>query len=194
MRATKEYGSSWIFEPCLTWSNALRRVQHPGFSLVAHSSRLVSQPCAAGRGRPPEAAARRPALSSSRKPSRAQWLPCWTERNASMLPASRPSHRWSCWLLAQAPCRPGRGRRRPTEARSQLLGHDLHDRPCAAILSGPSSLLEPSHDHDPAALREGLAACSAWSRHTITVKNDASCSRRPDTATRNTARAIPSCV
>ena len=28
------------------------------------------------------------------------------------------------------------------------------------------------------------AACSAWSRHTITVKNDASCSRRPDTATR----------
>jgi hypothetical protein len=36
MRAhTKEYGSSWIFEPCLTWANALRRVQHPGFSLVA---------------------------------------------------------------------------------------------------------------------------------------------------------------
>src|SRR5215218_8079128 len=38
------------------------------------------------------------------------------------------------------------------------------------------------------------AACSAWSRHTITVKNDASCSRRPDTATRNTARAIPPSV
>src|SRR5215218_2927416 len=38
------------------------------------------------------------------------------------------------------------------------------------------------------------AACSAWSRHTITVKNDASCSRRPDTATRNTARAIPASV
>jgi hypothetical protein len=32
--ATKEYGSSWIFEPSLTCSNALRRVQHPGFSLV----------------------------------------------------------------------------------------------------------------------------------------------------------------
>jgi hypothetical protein len=32
---TKEYGSSWIFEPCLTWANALRRVQHPGFSLVS---------------------------------------------------------------------------------------------------------------------------------------------------------------
>jgi hypothetical protein len=35
------------------------------------------------------------------------------------------------------------------------------------------------------------AACSAWSRHTTTVKNDASCSRGPDTATRNMARAIP---
>jgi FG-GAP repeat len=32
---TKENESSWIFEPCLTCSNALRRVQHPGFSLVA---------------------------------------------------------------------------------------------------------------------------------------------------------------
>src|SRR5918995_3942710 len=38
------------------------------------------------------------------------------------------------------------------------------------------------------------AACSAWSRHTMTVKNDASCSRRPDTATRNMARAIPDSV
>jgi hypothetical protein len=35
------------------------------------------------------------------------------------------------------------------------------------------------------------AACSAWSRHTITVKNDGSCSRRPETATQNIARAIP---
>ena len=33
--------------------------------------------------------------------------------------------------------------------------------------------------------------CSAWSRQTITVKNDASCSRRPLTATRNIARAMP---
>jgi hypothetical protein len=30
----KEYGSSWIFEQRLTWVNALRRVQSPGFSLV----------------------------------------------------------------------------------------------------------------------------------------------------------------
>ena len=33
LSATKEYESNWIFELCLTWSNALRRVQHPGFSL-----------------------------------------------------------------------------------------------------------------------------------------------------------------
>src|SRR5215217_7589395 len=38
------------------------------------------------------------------------------------------------------------------------------------------------------------AACSAWSRHTTTVKNEASCFRRPDTATRNMARAIPPSV
>jgi len=37
-------------------------------------------------------------------------------------------------------------------------------------------------------------ACSAWSRHTTTVKNDASCSRRPLTATRNMARAMPPSV
>ena len=33
-RLTKENGSSWIFEPCLTCANALKRVQHPAFSLV----------------------------------------------------------------------------------------------------------------------------------------------------------------
>jgi hypothetical protein len=30
---TKGNGSSWIFEPCLTWANVLRRVQQPAFSL-----------------------------------------------------------------------------------------------------------------------------------------------------------------
>jgi Phage integrase family len=38
-------------------------------------------------------------------------------------------------------------------------------------------------------LARDCAACSAWSRHTSTVKNDASCSRRPDTATRKLALA-----
>jgi hypothetical protein len=37
-------------------------------------------------------------------------------------------------------------------------------------------------------------ACSAWSRHKITVKKDGSCSLRPDTATRSMARAIPPSV
>src|SRR5215218_8652855 len=31
---TKEYGSSWIFELCLIWANALQRVQRSAFSLV----------------------------------------------------------------------------------------------------------------------------------------------------------------
>jgi hypothetical protein len=31
---TKEYESSWIFEPYMTCANVLRRVQHPAFSLV----------------------------------------------------------------------------------------------------------------------------------------------------------------
>ena len=43
-------------------------------------------------------------------------------------------------------------------------------------------------------LARDCAACSAWSRHTTTVKNDGSCSLRFDTATRNLARAIPASV
>jgi hypothetical protein len=35
---TKGNGSSWIFEPCLTWANVLRRVQQPAFSLVRSES------------------------------------------------------------------------------------------------------------------------------------------------------------
>jgi hypothetical protein len=65
----------------------------------------------------------------------------------------------------------------------------------ASVLAGPAALLQPAHDHHPAALRQGdSAACSAWSRHTTRVKNDGSCSRRLDTATRNIARAIPPSV
>ena len=46
----------------------------------------------------------------------------------------------------------------------------------------------------PAALREGLDGVLGLVAHTSTVKNDASCSLRPDTATRNLARAIPPSV
>jgi hypothetical protein len=34
LEVTKGNGSSWIFEPCPTWANALQRVQHPAFALV----------------------------------------------------------------------------------------------------------------------------------------------------------------
>src|SRR4029453_7800718 len=81
-----------------------------------------------------------------------QWLLCWTVRNASMLrlgPA--PSHRSSRLPLGAA-CRPGGRRRRPSEARPKLLGHDLDSRLGGAVPSSPAPLLELAHDHDPAAL------------------------------------------
>jgi hypothetical protein len=41
--STREYESSWIFEPCLTCANVLRRVRHPGFSLGKRHIRLASE-------------------------------------------------------------------------------------------------------------------------------------------------------
>jgi hypothetical protein len=38
----------------------------------------------------------------------------------------------------------------------QLLGHDLDGGAGAAVLGGPAPLLEPTHDHHPVALRQGL--------------------------------------
>jgi hypothetical protein len=97
-------------------------------------------------------------------------------------------------LLLLAPRRPGRGRRRPPQARPQLLGHDLNGGPGAAVpavqlrcCSRPTTTTRLPFDHD-------CSACSAWSRQTMTVKKDGSCSRRPDTATRNMARAMPDSV
>jgi hypothetical protein len=37
-QVTKENGSSWIFEPFLTWANAVQRVQCSAFSLVRSPS------------------------------------------------------------------------------------------------------------------------------------------------------------
>jgi hypothetical protein len=63
-----------------------------------------------------------------------------TEQDAGMLPLlpprPAPPYRCSTWLAARAPSRPGRGRRRPPEARSQLVGHDLDHRP-RAVSSRP---------------------------------------------------------
>jgi hypothetical protein len=47
--------------------------------------------------------------------------------------------------------------RSPSEAWPQLVGQDLDHRSGAAVLGGPAPLLEPAQDHDPAALRQGLA-------------------------------------
>ena len=67
----------------------------------------------AGRGRPPQVAALNTLNSTDT-----------TERNASMLrPRPAPSPRWSSWLPVLTPRGSGRRRRRPTEARTQLVGY-----------------------------------------------------------------------
>ena len=95
---------------------------------------------AAGRGRPPEAAARRAGLEFVEKLLTKLTSTDMTERNAGMVllvhPRPAPPHRWSSWLLTLAPCRPGRRRHRPAQTRPQLVGHDLDHGPGAAILSG----------------------------------------------------------
>jgi hypothetical protein len=60
--------------------------------------------------------------------------------------------------LASAPgsSSPWSWSRSSTEARPELLGHDLHNRAGAAVLGRPGPLLEPTHDHHPAALSQGL--------------------------------------
>jgi hypothetical protein len=80
-----------------------------------------------------------------------------SERNAGVLllhPRPAPQLRWSSRLLVLARRRPGR--RWPSAGSVQLRGHDLHGRPGAAVLGRPGPLLEPAHDHDPAALGQRL--------------------------------------
>ena len=61
------------------------------------------------------------------------------------------------WLLLPARARRGPGRRRcPAQARPQLVGHDLDHRAAGAVVGLPGPLLQPAHDHHPAALRQGL--------------------------------------
>jgi predicted transposase YbfD/YdcC len=69
---TKGYGSSWIFEPYLTCTNALQRVQHPAFSLgksqfgVARVRLAVSRPPGAVPGGQPRSA--HPSRAAPRPP------------------------------------------------------------------------------------------------------------------------------
>jgi hypothetical protein len=74
---------------------------------------------------------------------------------------------------------------------AQLLGHDLDDRAGAAVLSGPGPLLEPTHDHDPAATARWLGGMLGLVPPHDHGDEGRLLLRRPDTATWKMARAIP---
>src|SRR5262249_17552987 len=58
---------------------------------------------------------------------------------------------------APAPAPPsGDGGARPAQARTDLVGHDLHHASLVAVLRLPAPLLEATGDDDARALREGL--------------------------------------
>src|SRR5437899_490724 len=57
-------------------------------------------------------------------------------------PRPAPPPCWSSWLPVGASHRPGRGRRRPTEARPQFLGHDL----AMSIDDDNGAGMAPRHD------------------------------------------------
>jgi hypothetical protein len=79
---TKGYGSSWISEPRLTCANALRRVQHPAFSLV----RDPCIHCRRARHRPqPSRDQPHPRLGPHRRPGQPPHHPGYTR------PATRRS-------------------------------------------------------------------------------------------------------
>jgi hypothetical protein len=82
---TKEYGSSWIFELCLTWANGLQRVQRSVFSLVRPAQHPAA--CALAITLEPEPAALR---STRNRPRRAV-------RRGAAWPAERPSS----WLVVR---------------------------------------------------------------------------------------------
>jgi hypothetical protein len=89
--------------------------------MLGAGSRQVGLPA---RGRPPEAAARRAGLEGVEKSLPSAPSTAWSRGSGTlgMLRLRlRSSHSWSSWLLVLAPRCPGRGRRRPAQAR--LLGH-----------------------------------------------------------------------
>jgi hypothetical protein len=62
----------------------------------------------------------------------------------------------------------------PPQARPQLLGQHVEDLAGAAILSVQLRCWSRPTTTTRLPLASDSAACSAWSRHTITVNNDAS--------------------
>jgi hypothetical protein len=128
-------------------------------------------------------------------------MACQAERDTGMLlplSASRSAITASTvnrrGLLAGAPSGLDWRGGRPPQAWTQLLGDDLDDLAGAAVLSGPGPLLEPAHDHHPAAPAQRLGGVLGLVPPHDHGEERRPCSRRPDTATRNMARAIPASV
>src|SRR5215218_259457 len=102
---TKEYGSSWIFESCLTCANALWRVQHPGFSLVV----TVTPPAAeCGRTDRFDGVARN--LNACAHPQSDRCRPRERDERRDEVPDARP-------VLARPHCQDESGRRREDRVR-----------------------------------------------------------------------------
>jgi predicted dinucleotide-utilizing enzyme len=96
----------------------------------------------------------------------------------------------SSWLLLGAARRPGRRR-----GRHRRLGPSSSATTSTTERALPSSAVQLRCWSRPTTttrlpFESDCGACLVWSRHTITVKNDASCSRRPETATRNKDRGV----
>jgi hypothetical protein len=95
--------------------------------------------------------------------------------------SSRPPSRLACRTRVVWQCRPVpslSGLLPPSPALPGSGCPQLHQPPATGWRQGPCIPARSPH--------------ASW--RTITVKNDASCSRRPDTATRSIARAIPASV
>ena len=113
-----------------------------------------------------------------------------------LLPTSRPARRLDCrpghWLellvalvvVAVAQRRLGPSSSATTSTTERALPSSVVQLRC---WSRPTTTTRLPFERD-------CAACSAWSRQTTTAKKDASCSLRPDTATRDMARAMPPSV
>ena len=98
-------------------------------------------------------------------------------------------------LAARAARRPGRASPSPTASLAPAPRPRPRPRPGRSHPRRSSSADEAGPRPPPGCPWPATrAACSAWSRQTITVKNDGSCSLRALTATRNMARATPPSV
>src|SRR4030095_5873982 len=88
--------------------------------------------------------------------------------------------------------------RGPLEGGADLVGLELGDRALVAFGGVPAALAESAGDHDRSPLERESARCSAWPRHTLTLKKLVSPSRHwPScwtlwvTATRRLVTAMP---